>query len=135
MKINTKQCKPVLKETNNDTCKVNTNKYIPKDKKEEEKEDDYGREVTFIPDIIFTPVLSSKRTTPKPYPRLSEKDVEDLSESISKMLIKDDETPNKTTKKSRAKDPVMSPPLGRFEVEVLTESKAIVRVSRSLRLT
>jgi len=135
MKINTKKCTPVLKDSQ--TCKINTNSSIPKDKKEEEKEDDYGREITFIPEVIFTPTLSSKRTHPKPYPRLSEDAMEDLSECISKMLIsedkKDDET-TKTVKKSRAKDP-LSPPLGRYEVEVLTESKAVVRVSRSLRLT
>jgi hypothetical protein len=135
MKIDTKMCTPVLKES--ETCKKNTNPYIPESKNEEEKEDDYGREVTFIPEVIFTPTLTSKRTHPKPYPRLSEDAVEELSESISKMLIFDKKEPKKDEnkkKKSRAKDPV-SPPLGRYEVEVISKSNAIVRVVRSLRLT
>jgi len=137
MKINTKKCTNVLKDSET-CCKVNTsNPFIPKDKEEqEEKEDDYGREMTYVPDVIFTPTLSSKRTNPKPYPRLTEEAMEELSTSISTMLISDKEPKDEKPKdkKSRAKDPV-SPPLGRYEVEVFTESKSIVRVSRSLRLT
>lgn len=140
MKINTKKCTPVVK--GSDIGKVAVNAYIPKEKDEEKEkeEEDYGREKTFIPEVIFTPTLSSKRTHPKPYPRLSENEVEDLTESISKMLISrnDDKKEPKSKKERtpRAKDPVVSsPPMGRFEVDVITESKAVVRVTRSLRLT
>lgn len=134
MKINTKKCTPVK---DSETCKVDTNPHIPKDKQEEEKEDDYGREVTFIPQVIFTPTLSSKRTHPKPYPRLSGDAMEDLSASISKMLISEDkETKDKKSEedKKTPRPKEVTKPLGRYEVEVFTESKAIVRVTRSLRV-
>lgn len=115
---------------------MNPNAYIPKDKQEQEEEkDDLGRELTFLPDVIFTPVLTSKRTHPKPYPRLSQDDVDDLAETISKMLITDEKKEEPIKKASRAKDPV-SAPLGRYEVEVIAKkSNRVVRVSRSLRLT
>lgn len=138
MKINTKKCTPVLKDSN--VGKMNTNAYIPKDKKEEEDDDSLGREVLYEPELIFTPTMSSKRIEPKPYPRLTEDAVEDLTETISKMLISnknDDEAKEgeeESPKKSRAKDPIVSKPLGRYEAEVITKSKAVVRVSRSLRL-
>jgi hypothetical protein len=136
MKINTKKCTPVPKDPT-ETCKVNSNPYISKGKQEEEtKEDDLGRELTFLPELIVTPVLSSTRTHPKPYPRLSEKEVDDLTEIICNMLISDDKAPvDEKKKKSRTKDPV-STPFGRFEVEVIAKkSNSVVRVSRSLRLT
>lgn len=132
MKIDTKKCTPIKDSV---TCKLNTNPYIPKDKEQEEKDDEFGRELTFIPEVIFTPVLSSKRT-PNPYPRLSDHAVDDLTETICKMLIseKDEDKEPKVKKSSRAKDPVSSP-LGRFEVEVIAEkSNTVVRVCRSLRL-
>ena len=119
---------------------MNRNPYISKDKQEEEEtkeEEELGRELTFLPELILTPVLSSKRTHPKPYPRLSEKEVDDLTETISNMLLSEEEKPTEEKKKKtlRAKDPVSSP-LGRFEVEVIAKkSNSVVRVSRSLRLT
>lgn len=135
MKINTKKCTPVPKDPT-ETCKVNINPYISKDKKEETKDDDLGRELTFLPELILTPVLSSTRTHPKPYPCLSEKEVDDLTETISNMLISDEKEPvDEKKNESRTKDPV-STPLGRFEVEVIAKkSNSVVRVSRSLRLT
>lgn len=139
MKINTKKCTPVLKES--DVGKMNTNPCISKDKiqEEEEKEQEpYGREVLYEPEVIFTPTMSSKRTFPKPYPRLAKDAVEELTETISKMLIAGDDTSEKEEKdkpKSRAKDPIVSKPLGRYEAEVFTKSKTVVRVTRSLRLT
>lgn len=137
MKIDTNKCTPIVtKDVSSETCKMNKNAYIPKEKDEEEKsDDDLGRELTFLPEVIFTPVLSSKRTHPKPHPRLSEDDVNDLTETISQMLISENKKEEPKKKVSRAKDPV-SAPLGRYEVEVIAKkSNSVVRVSRSLRLT
>jgi hypothetical protein len=143
MKIDTKNATPVK---GSPICKLADNPYILVNRNGQEGEDEeYGRELNYVPAVIFTPVLTSKRT-PKARSLVSDADVEELSAEISKMIISDEKEKMEETKedtvekKSKwvvldAKDkPLNCEPLGRYEVEVVTNSNAIVRVMRSLRL-
>jgi hypothetical protein len=144
MKIDTKKTTPVK---GSQVCKIAENPYILVSKNGEAKEDeDYGRQLTFIPTVFFTPVLTSKRSQPSPS-RVSDADMEDLSVRISKMFISKEVDTKKEPKEEEeevknknkwvvldAKDKPLAEPLGRYEVEVVTSSNALVRVMRSLRL-
>jgi hypothetical protein len=142
MKIDTKKATPI---NGSQICKLADNPYILINKNGEEKGDEeYGRELDYVPAVIYTPVLKSKRTPKSPY-LVSEAEVEELSAKISKMIIsekgKKEETKEEeeVEKKNKwvvldAKDKPLAEPLGRYEVEVVTNTNAIVRVMRSLRL-
>lgn len=143
MKIDTKKATPVK---GSSVCKIAENPYILVSKSGETKEDeDYGRQLTYIPTVFFTPVLTSKRSPPSPS-RVSDADMEELSAKISEMFISKEEDSKKEPKEEEevknknkwvvldAKDKPLAEPLGRYEVEVVTSSNAIVRVMRSLRL-
>ena len=145
MKIDTKKGTPIK---GSQVCKIAENPYIVVSKNEEVKEDeDYGRQLTFIPNVVFTPVLTSKRSQPSPS-RVSDADMEELSAKISKMFIsKQDDTKDEPKEEEEdvkneskwvildAKDnAALAEPLGRYEVEVVTGSNTLVRVMRSLRL-
>jgi hypothetical protein len=103
MKINTKQCTPINNNKGRSPLEeaiLHPNKYIPESKKKPEDDDeatsssasndapptDGARELKYLPTIVYTPVLTSKRT-PDNRRLLDDKDVEELNQKLAELLL------------------------------------------------
>ena len=108
MKINTKQCSPI-KGSPEETM-IHPNKYILGDDKQQyptkesypatttkgaaksEIKDDGGRELKYLPKIVYTPILTSKRHGNDEKRRLfSPNDVEELNKKLEELFLDDKE--------------------------------------------
>jgi hypothetical protein len=104
MKITKQQCTPTNKNKGRAPLEeiiLRRNKYIPESKKKPEDDDDAtsssdndddigatngGRELKYLPIIVYTPVLTSKRT-PDNRRLLDDKDVEELNQKLATLLL------------------------------------------------
>jgi hypothetical protein len=109
MKINTKQCTPINKNKGAPSLEeaiLHPNKYILCEESKKQDDDDATatqssdsdedtptggvRELKNIPTIVYTPVLTSKRT-PDNRRLLDDKDVEELNQKLAELLLKSKE--------------------------------------------
>jgi hypothetical protein len=109
MKINTKQCTPINKNKGAplEEAILHPNKYIlreeskkqdgdaeatatPSSDSNEDTPTGGGRELKYLPTIVYTLVLASKRT-PDNRPLLDDKDVEELNLKLAELLLKSKE--------------------------------------------
>jgi len=125
MKINTKTVTPIK------TCptsKIADNKDLPTAPTEQGS---LGRVLTFIPMMIWTPVLSSKRTevsTPAS-PRLTGDEMKEVCVLLSELFI------SKTTDKKDQPAEDRKPELGRFKTTIMDpKTNQAVPVLRSVRV-
>jgi hypothetical protein len=111
MKINTKQCTPINKikgaPSLDEEAILHRNKYILREESKKQDNDDAtatyssdssdedtptggGRELKYIPTIVYTPFLTSKRTLDNRR-LLNNKDVEELNQKLAELLLKSNE--------------------------------------------
>jgi hypothetical protein len=141
MKIDTKKAATVNKEDKE--CKIVENKFISPIKMEESKGDSLGRELTYIPTVLFTPVLTSKRlastTSKSPEPHVHPNDLTELCSKLSKLFVKEDEEEEKKSEvgvnTTEEEMPTSKERLGRFKTTFMNPKKMVeINVTRSARL-
>ena len=124
MKINTKTATPVK---NCQMSRIVENANVPSKTTEEES---LGRDLTFIPTMIWTPVLSSRRTkgSSQESPRLMPDEMMDICNKLSELFVsvKDEE-------KGEAEEE--KPKFGRYTTTIINQkTEKHIQVMRSLRL-
>jgi hypothetical protein len=118
MKIYTKQCTPINKKNKGapslEEAILHPNKYIFREESKKQDNNDAtatyssdssdedtptgcGRELKYIPTIVYTPVLTSKRT-PDNRRLLDDKDVEELNQKLAELLLKSKEVKKEAEK-------------------------------------
>lgn len=128
MKINTKTLTPVK---HCSTSKIADNTNLPPNPTTDDGS--LGRVLTFIPTLIWTPVLSSKRTetsTPAA-PRLTEEEMKEVCSKLSELFV----SGKKEEPKEDQKEFSVKPEFGRYKMTTTNcKTETPVEVIRSIRL-
>lgn len=128
MKINTKTLTPIK---DCSTSKIADNKNLPPNPTTDDGS--LGRVLTFIPTLIWTPVLSSKRieTSTPAAPRLTEEEMNEVCSKLSELFV----SSKKEESKEEEKECSMKPEFGRYKKTItFGKTETPVEVIRSIRL-
>ena len=136
MKIDTKKCTLIRKDVP-EAGMLRPNKYIFGDD-QAPASDGLGREKNYLPTMIFTPVLTSKRNLERSR-TLSSAEVDEINKKLSEMILGDKEEEDDDESDSDASENVQEPPaplLGRIYQTVFNyKTNKSSRVLRSTRIT